>query len=50
MVELKAVKAFDHFHEAQLLSYLKTTGLRLGLLVNFHAKLLKEGGLRRIVR
>ncbi len=50
IVENKAVKAFDSFHEAQLLSYLKTTGLRAGLLFNFHAKLLKEGGIRRILR
>jgi GxxExxY protein len=50
IVENKAVKAFDSFHEAQILSYLKSTGLRAGLLFNFHAKLLKEGGIRRILR
>ena len=50
IVENKAVRMFDSFHEAQLLSYLKTTGLRAGLLINFHARLLKDGGIRRIVR
>lgn len=50
IVENKAVRIFDTFHEAQLLSYLKTTDLKVGLLFNFHAKLLKEGGIRRILR
>ncbi len=35
IVELKAVKELAPAHEAQLLNYLKATGLRLGLLVNF---------------
>jgi GxxExxY protein len=35
-------------HEAKLISYLKTTGLRLGLLLNFHEPTLKQG-LKRIV-
>jgi GxxExxY protein len=35
VVELKAVKAIAPEHEAQLLNYLKATGLTLGLLVNF---------------
>jgi GxxExxY protein len=35
IVELKAVKAIAPEHEAQLLNYLKATGMRLGLLVNF---------------
>lgn len=37
IVELKAVKAIAPEHKAQLLNYLKTTGLELGLLVNFGA-------------
>jgi GxxExxY protein len=49
IVELKAVEAIAPIHEAQLLSYLKATGLRLGLLINFRVPLLKEG-IRRIVR
>jgi GxxExxY protein len=35
IVELKAVKEFDDSHLAQLLSYLKATGLKVGLLINF---------------
>lgn len=35
IVELKAVKAMDDVHRAQVFNYLKATGLRLGLLVNF---------------
>ena len=35
IVELKAVKTIAPEHEAQLLNYLKATGMRLGLLVNF---------------
>jgi len=35
ILELKAVSALDEIHEAQLLSYLKSTGLSLGILINF---------------
>jgi hypothetical protein len=35
LVELKAVKALDEIHSAQCLNYLKATGLRLCLLINF---------------
>jgi len=35
IVELKAVEALTKVHEAQLLNYLKTTGKKLGLLINF---------------
>ena len=35
IIELKAVKEFGPEHKAQVLNYLKATGLRLGLLVNF---------------
>ena len=35
LVELKAVKALDEIHQAQCLNYLKATGLRLCLLINF---------------
>jgi GxxExxY protein len=37
VVELKAVKAFEDTHFAQVKSYLKATGLRVGLLMNFNA-------------
>jgi GxxExxY protein len=46
--ELKAVEAILPVHEAQLLTYLKLTGMRLGLLVNFNVPLLKQG-IKRIV-
>jgi len=37
VVELKAIKALEDIHFAQVKSYLKATGLRVGLLMNFHA-------------
>jgi GxxExxY protein len=47
VVELKA-SSRDISYDAQLISYLRTTGLRLGLLLNFNAPTLKDG-IRRIV-
>lgn len=47
IVEVKAVDALHPVHSAQLITYLKLTGNRLGLLINFNEKLLKNG-LRRI--
>ena len=47
-VELKAVEAFAPIHQAQLLSYLKMTGLQLGLLINFNVPLLKQG-VKRVI-
>jgi GxxExxY protein len=35
IVELKTVEVLDNVHEAQLLNYLKATGIKVGLLVNF---------------
>jgi GxxExxY protein len=49
IVELKCVEEFAPIHQAQLISYLKATGLRLGLLVNFKVPVLKDG-IKRIVR
>ena len=48
IVELKAVNKITPVHEAQLLSYLKLSGKRLGLLINFNVVLLKDGITRRI--
>lgn len=48
VVELKAVTAFEEIHRAQVISYLKTMGLRGALLINFRVRVLKDG-LRRIV-
>jgi GxxExxY protein len=43
IVEVKSVDALAPVHEAQLLAYLKLSGLRLGLLINFNVPLLKHG-------
>jgi GxxExxY protein len=43
IVELKAVSALAPVHMAQVISYLKSTGLQLGVLINFNSVLLKEG-------
>ncbi len=48
IVEAKSVERFDDIHVAQVLTYLKLTGLPLGLLINFNSKLLKHG-IRRII-
>ncbi len=48
IVELKAVESILPIHEAQLISYLKATRLRLGLLINFRVPMLKDG-IHRIV-
>jgi GxxExxY protein len=45
----KPVESFARIHLAQVLSYLKTTGLRLGLLINFRVVVL-EDGIERVVR
>lgn len=43
IVELKAVETLLPVHRKQLLTYLRLTGLRLGLLINFNVPLLKDG-------
>jgi len=48
VVELKAVDALAPVHEAQVLTYLKLTGCKLGLLINFNVPILKHG-LKRLV-
>ena len=48
IIEIKAVANILPAHDAQVLTYLRMSGLRLGLLFNFHARLLKDG-LRRFV-
>jgi len=49
IVELKTVKAFGPIHEAQILTYLRLSGIRIGLLINFHAVPFKDGIKRFIV-
>jgi GxxExxY protein len=49
VVEIKAVEKLIALHEAQLLTYLKLSNFRLGLLINFNVTLIKDG-IRRLVR
>jgi GxxExxY protein len=49
VVELKAVEKLIPIHEAQLITYLKLTGIRTGLLINFNVCLLKDGIKRMVV-
>ena len=48
IVELKAIEKIIPLHQAQLLTYLKLTGMRLGLLINFNVPKLKDG-IKRVV-
>lgn len=48
VVELKTVDALAEIHKAQVISYLKATGHILGLLINFHVPVLKDG-IKRVV-
>ncbi len=48
IVEFKSVETMNPLYEAQLLTYLKITGCRLGYLINFNVKHLKDG-LKRMV-
>jgi len=49
VVEVKAVEALSHLHEAQVLTYLRLSGFRLGYLLNFNAVQMRNGR-RRFVR
>jgi len=46
IIELKSVETLNDVHKRQLLTYLKLTGLKLGLLINFNEKSLKDGIIR----
>lgn len=48
IVEIKSVEALAPIHAAQLLTYLKLTGVKVGFLINFNVVVLKEG-IRRLV-
>ncbi len=43
VIELKSVEKLEPIHQAQVLSYLKLSGHRLGLLINFNVRMLKHG-------
>ena len=49
VVELKAVEALAPIHEAIILTYMRLSGCRLGLLINFNVTVLKEGIKRYII-
>ena len=48
VIEVKAVEAINDVHKAQVITYLKLSGCKLGLLVNFNVVLIKDG-IKRIV-
>jgi GxxExxY protein len=48
IVEIKSVEALNDVHMAQILTYMKLSGCKLGYLINFNVKFLKEG-IRRVV-
>ena len=49
LVEVKAVDQLAAIHDAQLLSYLKLTGLNVGLLINFNVRVLSHGVRRKVL-
>jgi GxxExxY protein len=49
ILELKCVEKILPIHEAQLLTYLKLSGKRVGLLINFNVPLLTQGIIRRVL-
>ena len=48
IIEIKAVPEINNYHTYQLLNYLRITGIKLGMLLNFHSLLFKDG-VKRIV-
>ncbi|MDA8189510.1 MAG: GxxExxY protein [Dehalococcoidales bacterium] len=49
IVELKSVEKLVPVHEAQLLTYLRLSGKKVGLLINFNVAVLKDGIVRRVL-
>ncbi len=49
VVELKSVEEIRGVHEAQLLTYLRLSGKKVGLLINFNVPVLKDGIVRRVL-
>jgi GxxExxY protein len=48
LVEIKAVESVTDLHKAQLLTYLRITGLKVGLILNFNSVVLKDGIVRLV--
>ena len=48
VIEIKSVESLNDVHLAQVLTYLKLSGCKLGLLINFNVKYLKEG-IKRVI-
>jgi GxxExxY protein len=49
IVEVKAIERLEPVHTALVLTYLRLTGCKVGLLINFNVKWLMDGGLKRLV-
>ena len=49
IVELKTVEKLLPIHEAQLLTYLKLSGIKTGVLLNFHSAVLRDGMKRMVL-
>jgi GxxExxY protein len=49
IVEVKAITRIEQVHRSQVLSYLKLTGCKVGLLFNFNVRILLPDGFRRVV-
>ena len=49
ILEIKSVEGLEQIHQAQLLTYLRLTGKKTGLLLNFNERLLKDGIMRRVL-
>ena len=49
IVELKSIEQISPIHHAQLLTYLRLAGKKVGLLINFNVAVLKNGIVRRVL-
>lgn len=49
VVEVKSVEKLEKIHEAQILTYLRLTGCKVGLIINFNVPVLKDGVRRKVL-